>query len=67
MAVITFSGGATLQLPGTAAQVASALSAPRDGAMFATFPGGVRVNPDQIAFVIDESSDEMTDRPGARG
>jgi hypothetical protein len=53
MAIITFSGGATLQVEGRAAQVASALSAPRDGAMFAQF-GRVRVNPDQIAFITND-------------
>jgi hypothetical protein len=55
MATITFSGGATLHVPGTAAQVASALSAPRNGAAFAKFAGGTRVNPDQVAFITDDS------------
>ena len=57
MAVITFSGGATLHVPGTAAQVASALSAPRNGAAFAKLPGGTRVNPDQVAFITDDPED----------
>lgn len=56
MARITFSGGATLHVPGSAAKVASALEAPRNGFTLAKFPGSTaRVNPDQIAFISDDS------------
>jgi hypothetical protein len=61
MALIVFSGGATLSVPGTARRVAEQLQRAANEAGYVQL-GTLVVNPYQVAYVTDDE----TMRPGMR-